>query len=142
MINSDNRGYHLNMFNRCKILIDRPGASIAIGSNTRIHGTCLHAYKKIVVGKNCLIAANTQIIDGNGHDLLFENVEMRINSTGKAEEIIIEDNVWIGTGVIILPGVRIGNGSVITANSVVIKDIPPMVLAGGNPARIIKDYRL
>ncbi|PLX05618.1 MAG: acyltransferase, partial [Marinilabiliales bacterium] len=59
---------------------------------------------------------------------------------GSAKEVIIEDNVWLGVNVVVLPGVRIGKGSVISANSVVHKDIPPMVLAGGNPIQIIKTF--
>jgi len=87
-----------------------------------------------------LIAANCQIFDGNGHDISFPDVENRINSKGASKPIVIEDSVWVGANSIILPGVTIGRGSVISANSVVIKDIPPMVVAGGNPAKIIKDY--
>jgi acetyltransferase-like isoleucine patch superfamily enzyme len=139
-LNSRNRGYHINMHSPVKLFADRPGAEIWIGDNTRIHGTCLHAYQSIIVGKNCLIAANCQIFDGNGHDLSFPDVENRINTAGSSAPIVIEDNVWIGANTIILSGVRIGNGSIITANSVVTKDIPPKVIAGGNPAEIIKDY--
>ncbi|MHA7830078.1 MAG: acyltransferase [Flagellimonas sp.] len=141
MINSQNRGYHVNMFNSCKIMADRPNAIIEIGDNTRFHGSCIHAYKKISIGKNCLIAANCQIIDGNGHDISFPNVTNRINTTGGCKDVVIEDNVWIATGVVVLPGVTIGAGSIITANSVVHKDIPSMVIAGGNPIKIIKEYK-
>lgn len=54
-------------------------------------------------------------------------------------EIIIEDNVWIGDKATILAGVKIGEGSVIGANTVVTKDIPPYSVAVGNPVRIIKN---
>lgn len=138
IINSNNNGYHVNMFSPCKLMADRPNAIIEIGDNTRLHGSCLHAYKKISIGKNCLIAANCQIIDGNGHDLSFPDTSNRINTKGDSKEVIIEDDVWLATGVVVLPGVKIGKGSVITANSVVHKDIPPMVIAGGNPIKIIK----
>ena len=142
MINSDNSRYHLNMFTACKIIIDKPGAIITIGDNCRIHGTCIHAYKSVTIGKNCLIAANTQIIDGNGHELSFENVANRIKTVDDARPVVIEDNVWIGTSVIILPGVTIGAGSVIAAGSIVNKSIPAMVIAGGNPARVIKEMNV
>lgn len=139
-LNSRNRGYHINMHSPVKIFVDRAGAKISIGDNTRIHGTCIHAYQLIEIGKNCLIAANCQIFDGNGHDLSFENVAARIYTSGSSKPIRIEDNVWIGANSIILPGVTIGAGSVISANSVVTKDIPSMVVAGGNPAKIIRTY--
>lgn len=64
----------------------------------RFHGSCIHAYSKVEIGKYCLIAANCQIIDGNGHHPSFNKVENRINITGEVKEVIIEDNVWLGTG--------------------------------------------
>ena len=139
-LTSRNKGYHLNMHSPVKLMADRKDAVISIGDNTRIHGTCIHAYQSIVIGKNCLIAGNCQIIDGNGHDLSFQNVENRINTNGYSEPIVIDDNVWIGANSIILPGVKIGYGSIVSANSVVNKDIPSMVIAGGNSAVVIKKY--
>lgn len=139
-LNSRNKGYHINMHSPVKLFADRPDAQIQIGNNTRIHGVCVHAYESIVIGSNCLIAANCQIFDGNGHDLSFPNVEDRINTKGGSRPIVIKDDVWIGANSIVFPGVTIGRGSVISANSVVTKDIPSMVVAGGNPAIIIKDY--
>ncbi len=139
-LNSRNEGYHINMYSSVKLFADRPGAEITIGENTRIHGTCIHAYKRVTIGKNCLMAANTQIFDSNAHDLSFPNVENRINTIDEGKPIDIENDVWIGANCIILPGVSIGRGSVIGAGSVVTKDIPPYVVAAGNPARIIKDY--
>ncbi len=139
-LNSRNRGYHINMHSPVKLFADMAGAEIRIGDNSRIHGTCIHAFQSVRIGRNCLIAANCQIIDGNGHDLSFPDVENRLNISVNSSPIVIEDNVWIGANSIILPGVKIGMGSVISANSVVVKDIPPSVLAGGNPAKLIKDY--
>lgn len=52
--------------------------------------------------------------------------------------IVIEDKVWIGIGATVLPGVTIGYGSIVGANSVVTHDVPPMTVVGGNPARFIK----
>jgi acetyltransferase-like isoleucine patch superfamily enzyme len=134
-LNSNNFGYHINMHSPLKLMADRKGAVIEIGDDTRIHGTCIHAYSSIIIGKKCLIAANCQIMDGNGHDLSFDNVENRINTKGSVKAVKIEDCVWIGSNSIILPGVTIGRGSVIVAGSVVKDNIPPMVLAGGMPAK-------
>lgn len=139
-LNSRNRGYHVSLFAPVKLFADRQGATITIGSNTRIHGACIHAYESITIGANCLIAGNTQIIDGNGHNLSFPDVDNRIHTTGGAKPVHIEDSVWIGANCFILPGVRIGKGAVISANSVVKHDIPPMCLAGGNPAVVLKRF--
>ncbi|MFZ4786346.1 MAG: acyltransferase [Flavobacteriales bacterium] len=141
VFNSDNFNYHVNMFSACKIMADRPGAVIRIGEKTRIHASCIHAFERIEIGKNVLIAANCQIIDGNGHDASFENVDDRINTTGSSKPVIIEDSVWLATGVVVLPGVRIGRGSIISANSVVNSDIPSMCVAAGNPATVIKQIQ-
>jgi acetyltransferase-like isoleucine patch superfamily enzyme len=141
-LNSRNKGYHINMYSPVKLFADMPGAEIKIGDYTRIHGSCIHSYKSIEIGKNCLIAANCQIIDSSGHNISFPDTENRINTKGEGKPIVIEDDVWIGTNCVILPGVRIGKGSVIAANSVVKKDIPPMVVAGGNPCVVLKDYLL
>ena len=138
-INSLNYGYHINMHSPVKIYCDREGAHIFIGDNTRIHGTCIHSYLMIRIGKSCLIAANCQIFDGNGHSLSFDHIENRINTSGASNPVVIEDYVWIGANSIILPGVTIGKGTVIGAGSVVTNDIPEMVVAAGNPARVIKN---
>jgi acetyltransferase-like isoleucine patch superfamily enzyme len=139
-LNSRNKGYHINLHSPVKLFADRPGAEIMIGESTRIHGTCIHAHKRISIGKGCLIAGNTQIFDSSGHDLSFPHVEDRIHTIGCAKPITIEDNVWIGANCLILPGTSVGSGSVIAAGSVVVKSIPPFVIAGGNPAKVIKDY--
>lgn len=139
-LNSRNKGYFINMHSPVKLFADHPGAQILIGEKTRIHGTCIHAYQSVEIGKNCLIAANCHIIDCNGHACSFDDVENRIRTRGEIRPVKIEDNVWVGAGTMILPGVTIGRGSIISANSVVTKNIPPMVLAGGNPAIVIKDY--
>ena len=131
-------GYHVSLYSSVKLFADREGALIRIGANSRINGSCIHAQESVCIGKNCLIAANCHIFDGNGHALSFPDVENRIHTTGDTKAVVIEDNVWIGIGCVVLPGVTIGNGSVIGANSVVARDIPPMTVASGNPAVVVK----
>lgn len=55
--------------------------------------------------------------------------------------VVLEDRVWVGINATILPGVRIGYGAIVGANSVVTKDVPPMTVVAGNPARIIKELK-
>lgn len=138
LINSEPRGYHVSMFSRSKLYADRPGEVIEIGEHTRVHASCLHAYAGITIGRRCLIAANCQIIDCNAHLLSFPNVEERGATMDEGKPVWIDDDVWIGTGSIILPGTRIGRGSVIGAGSVVSGEIPPMSVAAGNPAKVIR----
>ena len=71
----------------------------------------------------------------------FEDVSVPMMWQGlSSKKVVIEDDVWVGGKSVILPGVTIGRGSIIAAGSVVTKDIPPFVIAGGVPAKIIK-YR-
>jgi hypothetical protein len=62
---------NLNLYAPVKLMADRPGAEI-------VSGVCLHAYKRITIGENCLIAGNTQIFDGSAHDLCAPDVEKPI----------------------------------------------------------------
>lgn len=137
-LNSKNSKYHVNMFAPIKIYIDKIGAKISIGNNTRIHGSCLHAYKSIEIGANCLIAANCQIFDGSGHDISLDDPSKRILSSGGIKPITIGNNCWIGTSAIILPGTKLGNNCVVAAGAVVNGDFKDNSLIGGNPARFIK----
>lgn len=138
-LNSRNYGYHLNMHSPVKLIADRAQAKIVVGSSTRIHGSCIHAYSSVIIGDHCLIAANCQIIDGSGHDLSFDNLSHRSEPDSRGVPIVIDDYVWLGANCIVLPGVHIGRGSVIGAGSVVTRDVPAMVVAAGNPAKVVRE---
>jgi maltose O-acetyltransferase len=66
------------------------------------------------------------------------DAEQRIQGPEPAKPVTIGDNVWIGGGAIVCPGVTIGDSSTIGAGSVVTRDIPPNVLAAGNPCRVVR----
>jgi len=134
-LNSSNRSYHVNLFAPVKLFAKIPGAKIDIGENTRIHGSCIHAQSSISIGRNCLIAGNCQIFDGPGHELASDR---RLDVSLRAQPIVIEDNVWLGTGVIVLPGTTIKSGSVISAGSVVKGAVERDSLIVGNPAKVVK----
>ena len=111
-----------------------------VGSNTSIgEFSSIVAFKNISIGKNVMIAPQCLITDGTHK---FEKRDVLIRKQGNIyQDVIIEDDVWIGAGVKILPGVIIGEGAVIAANSVVTKDVPSYTLYGGIPAKKIKDIR-
>ena len=89
---------------------------------------------KIIIGDHVLIGPNTGIYTA----IHPTDPEIRANGIQKAKPIIIEDKAWIGGSVTILPGVKIGYGSIIGAGSVVTKDIEEMSIAAGNPAKVIR----
>ena len=88
------------------------------------------------------MASGVNIITGNHRVDIKGRYMMDIKDCEKREEddqdVVIEDDVWVGTGAIILKGVTIGRGSVVAAGSVVTRSIPPYSIVGGVPARVIK----
>lgn len=88
----------------------------------------------IRIGKNCLLGPKVSIFSV-GHPV---DAELRCRRLAIAKPVTIGDNVWIGGNAVICPGVKIGNNVVVAAGAVVTKDLPDNVVAGGNPAKIIK----
>lgn len=111
------------------------GYNIEIGDNVFINYNCtMLDCNKIKIGNNVLIAPNVQFYAAT-HPVEYE---IRLQELEMAYPIIVEDNVWIGGGAIICPGVKIGKNTVIGAGSVVVKDIPANCVAVGNPCKVIK----
>lgn len=116
------------------------GAVIEIGDDSYVAGTVFCAGKRISIGKRVLIAGGCKIFDSDGH--VVDAVPHSLYVRDEPEETRIEDDVWLGCDVMICKGVTIGKGSVIGAKSMVIRDIPPGVLAAGIPAEVIRPLRL
>lgn len=115
--------------------------SAAFGSNTSIgdgfygnSNLMLVDDVAITIGDGVLIGPNVTLTT-TGHAI---HPDMRYDFGRFSEPIVIEDQVWIGSSVTVLPGVRIGHGSVIGAGSVVSHDVPPMVVAVGVPCRVVR----
>ncbi len=107
--------------------------------NTDVHIGCIN---KVIIGNNVLMASRIYISDHSHGDIRSEALKLPplyrpLISRGA---VIIEDNVWIGEGVCILPGVTIGKNSIIGANAVVTKSFPANSVIGGIPAAIIKNF--
>ncbi len=116
----------------------RSGASIVIGDDTGISGASICAAISIKIGRQCLIGANVVISDTDFHALKAENHRHNNRTEDiKTAPVVIGDNVFIGTGALILKGVSIGHNAIIGAGSVVTKNIPENAIAAGNPARMI-----
>lgn len=119
---------------RPPLVVDH-GWNIAIGARTFVnfHLTALDV-ARITIGEDCQIGPNVQLLTPT-HPLEPERRRARWEA---AEPITIGDNVWLGGGVTVLPGVTIGDDAVIGAASVVTRDVPAASLAVGNPARVIR----
>ncbi|MGQ9847918.1 MAG: DapH/DapD/GlmU-related protein [Bacteroidales bacterium] len=110
--------------------------NISIGDNTFIgHYTMIIGGKaELNIGKNCDISSRVSFVMGT-HEI---GDAKRRAGKGYSKSITIGDGVWIGYGTTILPGVKIGDSSIIGAGSVVVHDIPANVIAAGNPCKVIK----
>ncbi|MDB5100597.1 MAG: lacA 2 [Cyanobacteria bacterium RYN_339] len=110
-----------------------PGGRLEIGDDSFVNnGVILSATHSIKIGNRVNIAPHCVLIDNDFHGTADRN------GPPKIAPIVLEDDVWLGTRVTVLKGVTIGRGSVIASGSVVTKDVPPGVLAGGVPAKVIK----
>jgi acetyltransferase-like isoleucine patch superfamily enzyme len=114
--------------------VSHKGACITIGDHTFInYGSSISAHKRVAIGRHCLLGHYTLILDNNEHDLQQHRM------LPPSDPVAIEDHVWIGSRVCILPGVRVGHHSAVGAGSIVTTDIPPYCLAVGNPARVVRN---
>ena len=104
---------------------------LRIGDNVCLSGCSIVATTSITIGDNCLIGDFTTVLDSDYHDLSSD-------VPAKTEPVTIGNNVWILRNCSVLPGVSIGDNSVVAAGSVVTKDVPANTLVGGVPARTIK----
>ena len=103
------------------------------------------AINHIKIGNHVLLGSKCYITDHNhgfysGEEVSSPDVPPVQRKLSCHDEVIIEDNVWLGDGVVVLPGVTIGKGSIIGSNAVVSKSIPPYSIAVGIPAHVIKQW--
>ncbi len=135
----------------CKRIFKRTGSNVNIE-----HGVFFASGRDIEIGNNSGLGLNARVTGplSIGNDVMMGpdvciftqnhkndrlDIPMRLQTAPK-KAVVIEDDVWIGARAIILPGVTIKSGSIVGAGAVVTKDVPPLAVVGGNPAKVIK-YR-
>lgn len=125
------------------------------GKDLRVNAPCIFG-GKVILGDNCnfngmqILGGGTVEIGNNFHSGIecmmitqnhnYEGSRIPYDSTYVLKHVVIGDNVWFGNRVIVTGNVTIGEGAIIAAGSVVCKDVPPLAIVGGNPAKVIK-YR-
>lgn len=134
-------GRNMELTAVCKYRSQEFTPSIRIGNNCRIGANAkITAMNSIVIGDGVLTGRNVLITD-NSHgtsslqELAIPPSERSLHSKGRVK---IDDNVWLGDNVAVLPEVHIGKGCIVGAGSVVTKDIPPYCVAAGIPAKVLK----
>ncbi len=115
----------------------REGARLVVGDGFAMSGGSICAAQSIIIGNNVAIGANSAVIDTDFHPLRPADRQEQPND-GRIAPVVIEADVFIGANCLILKGVRIGQGAVIGAGSVVVSDVPPHCVAAGNPAIVVR----
>ena len=131
----------------CRIEVDgsHEGKCLYIGKNVNFGDNVrISCFNEIHIGNNVLLASKVLIVD-NSHGFYRGDSQSAPSVPPNERDlqsspIYIGDNVWIGEGCVIQQGIKIGDGSIIAANSVVTKDIPDNTIAGGIPTKVIKIY--
>lgn len=126
-----------NSIIECTGVISELGEKLTIGNNVGIAANAFISMRGyITIGDDCIFGPNVKI---HAENHIFEDLNIPIRLQGAARKgIEIGSDCWVGSGVTILDGVKIGQGCIIAAGAVVNKDIPDYSIAGGVPARVIK----
>jgi maltose O-acetyltransferase len=122
---------------RTRLYTRTPEAVITIGRNARLNGPTIQAACGIEIGEDALLG-DAIVLDTDMHPIGFGRRHDPAAEVRSAP-IVIERNVWIGGQAAVLPGVRIGEGSVVGFRAVVTADVPPGVVVAGNPARVVRE---
>lgn len=114
------------------------GIGIVIGNNSGLGVDC-NVRGPLYIGNNVMMGSDVRIFVSS-HDTTSTDIPMMMQGDLPPQKVTICDDVWIGTRVIIMPGVTIGRGAILGAGAVVTKDVPEYAVVGGVPAKILK-YR-
>jgi maltose O-acetyltransferase len=122
---------------RTRLYTRSPEAVITIGRNARLNGPTIQAACRIDIGEDAMLG-DAIVLDTDMHAI---GLGRRHDPAAEVRSapIVIERNVWIGGQAAVLPGVRIGEGSVVGFRAVVTADVPPGVVVAGNPARVVRE---
>ena len=116
------------------------GRKIVIGDRTSLQSRC-RLLGDVSIGDNCLLAPNVFVSSGKHTFGREPALPIRVQESIYGSEnipVVIDDDCWLGVNVVVMPGMRIGRGSIVGANSVVTKDIAPYSIIGGVPAKLLK----
>lgn len=115
------------------------GAQIVLGDRSGL-GVDADIHGPVTIGDDVMMGPRCTILTRN-HRIDDVTVSMNQQGFGDYQPVVIEDDVWIGANVTIMPGVRVGTGSVLAAGAVVAHDVPPFSIVGGVPAKVLRDRR-
>ena len=115
-----------------------PHKDVTIGDRVQFGGNC-RIQCDIKFGNSILMASNVAFVGKDDHITNRTGTTIWNSGRGDSQKTYVGNDVWIGHGAIILAGVHIGDGAIVAAGSVVVKNVEPCTIVGGNPARFIKN---
>jgi len=123
---------------RAGLALDGMGGRIEIGDRTSIAGYCvLSAAVRVSIGRGVLFARNVYIAD-HRHGFQLADRAILDQPLEDLRAVVVEDDAWLGQNVVLLPGVTVGRGAVVGANSVIREDVPPRCVVAGAPGRVVR----
>ena len=137
-------GSRVRLSGKCSITFGRgvpgqPGPTFSVGDGTFIGHACgFNVGAAVTIGRHCLLATGVLIYDQDGHPL--DAARRRAGEPSPPESVApvtLGNDVWVGSGAVILKGVTVGDRAVVAARSVVTKDVPADSVVAGNPARVV-----
>ena len=129
--------YGRNVHVQSSVVIYSPKKICRFGDNVGIGHFCV-LNTDVILGNDVMLAAHVGLIARDAHRTDIVGTTMFEGPRGDVGMVVVEDDVWIGYGAIVLSGVTIGRGAVVAAGSLVIKDVPPYAIVAGSPAKTIK----
>ena len=134
-------------FTSAENFFDQSKVKVGVGTYGKINASFFGQENEFLsIGNYCSIASGVKFLCGGNHTyhtlttFPFENIYFHQIEAVTNGPIVLSDDVWIGTNAIVLSGIKLGQGSVVSAGSVVTRDVPPYAIVGGVPAKVIK-YR-
>ncbi len=119
---------------------ENKSSALVIGDYTSAAGPCvISAMRSVVLEDHVLLASNIYVSD-HTHRYDRAGIPVKLQGVTRIEPVLIKTGAWIGNNAVICPGVTIGKGAVVGANSVVNRDVPDFSIAAGAPARVIKTF--
>jgi acetyltransferase-like isoleucine patch superfamily enzyme len=122
----------------CWLLTHEPEGRLEVGDDTSIAGYCvLSAAVSVRIGRSVLFARNVYIAD-HRHGFELDDTPIIDQPLQEIRPVVVEDGAWLGQNVVLLPGVTVGRGAVVGANSVIREDVPPRSVVAGAPGRVVR----
>jgi len=130
------------------IAFEREGAAVVIGRDTFVGSSQIVCASRIEIGDDVLVSWGCTILDHNSHSTVWRDRAKDVKEWYRGRKdwsnvvslpVKLGNKCWVGMHSIILKGVEVGEGAIVAAGSIVTKDIPPWTIAGGNPARVIRE---